>query len=937
MEKRALPFFLPKSALLTLLLSSNVLAGAASTSTSTSLPAKTGSLPASSAGGTGPSKEGGPQAGRLPVDVTPKHQRIELHIDPKRESYSGVVVIDVELAQPRRTLWLHARGIEVQSAKVLSCYKEQTATFAIVDDVDGVASLTVPGVLPAGSATLTLAFTAKFHDDLDAIYRVKAGDDWYVFTQFEPLAAREAFPCFDEPGFKIPFDVQIAHPDDVKAIANTDLTPESKRPHPQLAGAPNHETWVTNFNTTKPLPTYLLAWVVGPVDVVDGAVLPPSLDRAAPLALRGIAVKGKGALLAQSLKNAGAVIALQEKMFGIGYPYDKLDIVAVPDFSAGAMENAGLVTYRDTLLFVDDKSPIGAQKSSLSVIAHELAHQWFGNLVTMAWWDDLWLNEAFATWFAARTVQVLRPDFDGNLDLRETASSAMSEDTLVSARQIREPILSRGDINNAFDGITYSKGAGVIAMFEEYIDRAKGKGTFMKGVSAYLGGHRFGSGTTPDFLASISAAATIDIAPAFSTFLDQPGVPLVQASCALDGKSKALPVMTFSAQRFLPVGSTGDRNKKWDIPVCVSFQDKKAQVQCALLKDGAGTLSLPGKQCPKAVHPNADGAGYYRFAMPGPQLKALSTTLGSMSSGERLSLAQALRAGFSSAMVSFKDTLDAATPLANDVESSIAFTPLSFLDFAKDEVLQAPADTKARAAVDQRVVGLYQPQLSKLGLVDRKKDTPRDKETRAALFGAVVDAEGPPLSIAIAAGKELFQTGTTQKLANDLWPAALGAAVEHGKIDATVWNAWLKTTKAQPDPRLRRWMLGALCSTKDPALSKKALELVFDTDLRVNEAAAGLWGQADDHATLEGAFVFVTSRWDEVIKRLPEDWRPGLASSFSGFCSEEGAKKVEAFFAPKVAATPGLQRALAQTLEENRLCAARKAAHAEGVRALFPN
>ncbi|MDP2339909.1 MAG: M1 family aminopeptidase [Deltaproteobacteria bacterium] len=921
----------PAAIVAALLFTTGAMAGATSASTSKPMSAAEGRklVPAPS----------GLVGGRLPSDVKPTRQSVALSIDPKSERYSGVVVIDVELAAPRQVLWLHARGLEVSSAEISSGGAKQSAAFKIVDDVDGVASLTVAKPVAKGPATLTLSFSAKFHDDLDAIYRVKAGDDWYVFTQFEPLAAREAFPCFDEPAFKIPFTVEISHPEDVLAVANTDLTPESKVPHKKLAGAPARETWVTKFMPTKPLPTYLLALAVGPLDVVDGAVLPPAFDRAFPLKLRALTVKGKGALVARTLKDAATVLVAQEKMFGIGYPYDKLDMIAVPDFSAGAMENAGLITYRDTLLFVDDKSPIGAQKGSLNVIAHEQAHQWFGNLVTMAWWDDLWLNEAFATWFAARTVHSLRPDFDGNLDLRETAAYAMGEDSLVSARQIREPILSRGDINNAFDGITYSKGAGVIAMFEEYIDRAKGKGTFMKGVSAYLEGHHFGSGTTPEFLAAISAAADIDIDAAFSTFLDQPGVPLVQASCSANAAAKEAPTMTFSSTRFLPIGSTGDRKKKWDIPVCVSFlqQDggRKPQVKCTMLTGGAGTLELPGTTCPKAVHPNADGGGYYRFAMPGPQLKALSTTLVGMTAGERLSFAAALRAGFATADVSYADSLAAAVPLATDVEVSVAFTPLSMLGFAREEAFQANATGKA--AVNQRIVGLYQPSLNKLGFVDRKKDTPRDKENRGALFGVLVDAEGPPLAMAINAGREIFETSTTKQLANDLWPAALVVAVEHGKIDAAQWDAWLKKAKAQPDPRVRSWMLGALASTKDPALTKKALELVFDMDLRVNEAAVGMWRQANDHATLEGAFTFVTTRWDDVTKRLPEDWRPGLAGAFSGFCSEEGAKKVEAFFAPKVPTIPGLQRALAQTLEENRLCAARKAAHLESIRKTFPN
>jgi alanyl aminopeptidase len=862
-----------------------------------------------------------PPGGRLARDVVPKHQALALTVDPAQARYQGVVDIDVDVQQPHATLWLHARGLSVKKAVAKSGGASIDGVFAIVDDVEGLATLTLPRPV-SGAVTLHLEFDGPFHDDLDSLYRVKAGDDWYAFTQFEPLAAREAFPCFDEPGFKIPFDVVITHPSALKAIGNTRPVKD------EAAGAQTK----TTFSTTKPLPTYLLAFIVGPFDVVVGGDVAPAFDRKGPLPVRAITVKGKGALVQQSVREAMKVIALEERTFGIGYPYDKLDVVAVPDFSAGAMENAGLVTFRDTLLFVDDKSPTGAQKSSLEVIAHEFAHQWFGDLVTMAWWDDLWLNEAFATWFAARAGQALRPEFNGALDLRTAANWVMGEDSLVSARQIRQPITSRGDINNAFDGITYSKGAAVIAMFEEYIDRQKGKGTFNKGVSAYLDAHRFGSGTTRDFLAAISGAAGFDIAPAFSTFLDQPGVPLVRAACSVDKKTGGPPTVTASSERFLPVGSTGDKNKKWDIPFCVSLLDKNKSTFCTILQGGAGQVALPGKGCPKLWHPNADGAGYYRFVVGAPELQALAKAQKSMSAGERLAFSSALRAGFAAATTPYAETLQAAAPLAADLEPSVALTPAGLLAFARDDVL---VDEAARARVEQRAVQLYQPGLNKLGLVDRKRDTPRDRERREAFFDVVVDAKGGALAVAVAAGKELWATSTTSKLGKDLWRRALTAAVEHGNIDAARWDAWLVAAKAQPDPRMRRWMLGALSSTKDPALSQKALALVFDDALRVNELATGIWSQVGDPRTIDGAFAFVTSRYDDIARKLPEDWRPGLATAFSGYCDDDKAKAVDAFFAPKVPTTPGLDRALAQTLEEIHLCAAKKAAHKESIEETF--
>jgi alanyl aminopeptidase len=875
----------------------------------------------------------GPDGGRLPRDVTPVAQQISLELDPRKDSYAGVVVIDVTLQAPRRTIWLHARDLAVDHAAVTVGAETHEARFSIVIDDDGIARVDVDTPLPPGPAQLTLAFRGGVRRDLEGLYGVRAPGkdgvvDDYLFSQFEALAAREAFPCFDEPAWKIPFSVQVTHPAADDAIANTQRVARDVLPDGRVRD---------RFATTAPLPTYLLAFVVGPVDVVDGGTLPPTTLRALPLPLRAIAVRGRGKETKQALANVARVVALQEQLFQIGYPYDKLDVVAVPDFSAGAMENAGLVTFRDSLLFVDDTSPIAAQKGSLETIAHELAHQWFGNLVTMAWWDDLWLNEAFASWFEARTVQLLRPDFDTALGLREGASWVMGEDSLTSARQIREPIKNRGDIENAFDGITYTKGAAVIAMFEEYIDHQTKPGTFLSGVTRYLNDHRFGSGTTADFLTAISAAAGFDIQPAFSTFLDQPGVPLVHATCTAANGFGTSAIVTFRSERFLPVGSTGEKNKRWDIPACVSFfvQGQRTK-RCTILLEGRGSLDLGQAECPRVWHPNADGAGYYRFSLPPDALKALAGGLSRATPGERLSFAQAVRGGFEAATTPFGDVLAASRSLALDDEVSVAVAPLGLLQFARDDVL---IDAAARARVDVEIQRLYQPALNRLGLVDRRKDTAKDRERRQSLFHIVVDARGAARTIAVVAGRELWETATTKRVAKELWPTALAAAVEDGPrgrpLDAATWDAWLTRAKRQANPLLRRHMLQALSSTRDPGLVDRALSLVFDDALGVAERTTGIFALAGDHKTREQAYRFVTTRWDDVQKRVPEGWRPGLAEAFEGFCAEEDAARVEGFFLPKVPTTPGLDRALAQSVEDIRLCAAKKAAHQQAIRTLF--
>lgn len=873
-----------------------------------------GLLLATSSSAALPPVDEAPARARLPRGVEPRAQAIHLELDPKQERYRGRVVIDVALDRPRRTVWLNARELTVDSAVVVGG-TPQSARFTITDPVEGFARLDVDAPIPAGPARIELDFSAAFRADLQGLYRVFLDDDWYVFSQFEALSAREAFPCFDEPGFKIPFSISVKHQRGDVVVANTRRIRQEVRA----------DGMTVFFAETKPLPTYLLAFVVGPVDIVQGPVLPPTSLRENTLSIRGLAPRGRGHLLKTSLERTAAVLVDQEQAFGLPYPYDKLDIVAVPDFGAGAMENAGLVTFRDTLLYVDDTSAIAAQKGNLGVIAHELAHQWFGNLVTMGFWDDLWLNEAFATWMAARTVHRVRPDFDGAFDLRETGAWAMGEDSLTSARRIREPIENRGDIDNAFDGITYSKGAAVIAMFEEWIDRERGPGTFLRGVRRYLDEHRHGTGTTADFLASVSAAAGVDIAAPFSTFLDQPGVPVVTASCTVQHDKAGVEI---AVERFLPVGSTGSTAARFSLPVCVRPLEGKASdvARCALV-DGKGRIDLGRTTCPKALHGNADGAGYYRFTMSEPAMTALAKTLPAMTAGERLAFGHALLASFERASMPFDALLASALPLAGDDETSIAMVPYALMAFGRDRVV----DDAARARVDALIARTYQPALNRLGLVDRPKDTPRDRERRAALIGLLVDAN-PTLARQLAGAARRWLDTPHDDLAKDALPHALRALVRIEVKDAAAFDALLGRAKREPDPRVRGYILRALASTREPALLDKAIGLVFDEGLRVNEKAVGLWAQGGDPRTAAHTFAAMRERYDAIAGELPEDWRARFPDVAAGLCSDADADAVSAFFGPKQKTTPGLDRGLAQTVEQIRLCAARVRAHAERAR-----
>ncbi len=339
--------------------------------------------------------------GRLPDDVHPLHYRVSLRIDPDLAEFSGHVEIDAELSEPADGIWLNGRGLRMDTVTVQSGSEAaQPATYRQAADA-GVARVDFGRALPAGPVTLDFEYRAPFNGSLEGLYRVREGGRNYAATQFEATSARLAFPCFDEPRFKVPFDITLEVKTGSVAVTNSPkLSEESADPGYTRI----------RFATTPPLPTYLIAFVVGPWDERSGDTLGPTRLRSRSIAVRGFAAAGKGDQLDYALGHTGAILRGLEDYFGVAYPFRKLDLVAVPDFAAGAMENAGAITYREQLLLLGDHASAVRRQSFASVDAHELSHQWFGDLVTPEWWDDVWLNEAFATWMAAKVMHRLQPD-----------------------------------------------------------------------------------------------------------------------------------------------------------------------------------------------------------------------------------------------------------------------------------------------------------------------------------------------------------------------------------------------------------------------------------------------------------------------------------------------------------------------------------------------
>ncbi len=855
--------------------------------------------------------------GRLPGWAVPQSYRIAFKVDPARKNFSGVTKIKVKLTRASDHLWLDGKELKVSKVTITDAAGIRHAgKYVEVEPEAGVARVDFGKALKPQELTLTFDYSAPLNGQLQGLYKVSAKGQPYAMTQMEPISARYAFPGFDEPGFKTPFDISLTIPDDLVGVANTR----------QIREAPAGKGWKTlTFAPTLPLPTYLVAFGVGPWSIASAPDIAPDAYRAKPLPLRGIAPAGEAHRMQHVLGETPSIIHALENYYGFGYPWDKLDLLAAPDFSAGAMENAGLVTFRDWLLLLDKDSPARNVRGSFNVTAHELAHQWTGDTVTMSWWNDIWLNEAFATWMQQKITMEVHPEYRADLDRVRGAEGAMNNDALVSARSIRQPITGNGDILTAFDGITYQKGASVIAMFENYV----GDKTFQKGMRAYIRQHRFGNADASDLVGAIAAAADKGEAfkQAFNSFLNQSGVPYVQTR--LEQKNGQT-VLQLSQSRYLPLGSKGDPKRIWGVPVCVRYGTADgSKVSCEMLDKASGSMPLAGASTPTWVMPNANASGYYRFSLGKPELAGLTAEVGKLSDAEQLAYADAVNASFRRGDLDAGDVLAAFKPLTASKVREVATAPLGQLDW----IYRHEARTDAqRAKLAAWVKAAYLPRLEQLGYQRKAGESEDDSLLRSTLADALAfDFRIPEVRAALLRqGEAALQRKADGRLNltaadPDLLGAALGVAVqEQGKPAVDALIAELPKTS---DAALRNSILGGLSSVEDQGLATQVRDFALDKQVKVGEMGSLLMGGRDSAAGRDAMWQWFTAHYRQVLGRTGSfagGYLPRLAAG--GGCSTAEVERLQAFFKPRMNDAAGLERGLAQTSESVQLCTALKGA-----------
>ena len=842
--------------------------------------------------------EGAPPPGILPETVRPTAYRLDFTVDPARPRFTAHTEIDIQLAAPARRLYLHGRDLAV--TRVQGITGRMVAAEGRYRQVlpTGVAELSFDRPLQAGRHTLILDYTAPFGTSASGLYHVKVGDRWYAYTQFESIDARRAFPSFDQPGYKTPFSVRITAPKDLFVVSNA----------PETGDAVQGAMKVHTYAPTNPLPTYLVALAVGPFDV-ESTVAAPNSARSTPLAMRGIAEAGQRGRLAFAMANAPKLTGLLEEYFGIAYPYPKLDLVASP-IMGGAMENAGMITYDDTLILVDKDAPPAQTLALGSVVAHEIAHQWFGDLVTPKWWDDIWLNESFATWAAEKVASRWNPAAGADVADLNGALRTMNLDSQAAGRPIRQRIDRNEQIDSAFDAITYEKGGQVLRMMEGYV----GEDAFQKGVHLHLTRYAHGTATGDQFFASIAeGSGHPEVIPAFRSFVEQQGVPLVTVRATNGG------AYTLTQERYVPIGVARGVSQLWQVPVCARSGEGRG---CTLLTGRSGGLALKGTQ--PWIMPNAGGRGYYRFDLDRTSWNALIAASPGLVPTEAMATADSLWASFSAGRAPFAQVVSGTRALATHPERYAAtFLPNTLYGLSQTEM-----SATDRANYGHMVRTLFAPRLAELGLDPRAGAYAAEPSERRELRRVLADYvanEGRDAGARakIAAATRAYLGGSTAALDPALRPLGLEIVAKDGGM------AMVKTLfdrlVASNDPQERSELVQALGGIDRADLAPRILVLSQDPRLRNLEGLRLVGGLAQAANTRDLAYRHAAANFDALAKTQP------LIASFllgigSGFCTQDRARQVEADLRPKVASLHLSGLELDRSVERIRKCAAFKAA-----------
>ncbi|HEY3143034.1 MAG TPA: M1 family metallopeptidase [Acidimicrobiales bacterium] len=810
---------------------------------------------------------------RLPRQVVPRRYEVTLEPDLQAASFAGSVEAEVDVIEPTSTVVLNAIELEIDEAWVTPSGGARVDASVSLDEKAERATLSLATPLPLGGATVHLRFRGILNDKLHGFYRSTftdaAGNEQVLAcTQMEATDARRTFPCWDEPDLKAVFGATLMVADGLQAISNA----------AEISRTPTGDGRVeVRFADTIPLSTYLVAFIVGPLEATE----PVDVDGTA---LRVIHPPGKGDLTPFALEVGAFCLRYFADWFDLPYPGDKLDLVAVPDFAFGAMENLGCVTFRERLVLIDPDTATQAERQAVTdVIAHELAHMWFGDLVTMKWWNGIWLNEAFATFMEMKATDAFRPDWQRWVDFGLSRSAAFDTDALASTRPIEFPVISPEEAEGMFDILTYEKGASVVRMLEQYLDEDR----FQAGIRRYMRTHQYGNTETTDLWDALEEETGEPVRRIADSWIFQGGFPEVAAT-----RVEGADTVRFTQQRFSYDGaSAGGSGERWAVPLIVGHRsaDGAAEETRGLLDEAGLDLALPSAEWP-FVNANFGADGFYRVRYSPSLLAQLVEQRDRLTALERYVLVDDTWSGVLAGTVEASTFVSLAEQFADETDLSVwqrLLAGLSSLDSLLDDA--------GRASLASRVRGLVAPVMARLGSEPRSDDDDRARTLRGLLVGAAATLGADEEALAACRARLDAYLADASSVEASLAAAALSASATTG--GTALYDRLVEHYRDATNPQDRERFLYALARFRDPECLQRTLDLSLSGEVRTQDAPFLLRDTIANRDNGEMAWNFVAKHWDEANERFPSNSIARMLSGIRSLRDRSVAHQVVAFLA----------------------------------------
>jgi len=829
------------------------------------------------------------RAQRLPDTVVPETYDLSFTPDLTKASFTGEETIRVRVLKPGTAITLNAAELEFQDATITAGGATQTAKVSL-DSAKEQATLTVPKEIPAGQASIHAKFTGILNDKLRGFYLSKSERRNYAVTQFEATDARRAFPCFDEPAFKAVFDITLVIDKADTAISNGKIVSDTAGP-----GDGKH---TVKFSSSPKMSSYLVAMLVGDFVCREGG--------ADGIPIRVCSLPEKKEMTGFALEASENILKFYNRYYAIKYPYGKLDHIVFPDFSAGAMENVAAITYRDSALLIDPKTAsYDAKQQVAGVIAHEMAHQWFGDLVTMKWWNDIWLNEGFATWMSWKPLEAWKPEW--NMQQQEIGETlgALNADSIPSVRTIRANAETPADIQALFDGIAYGKAGSVLRMVEAYV----GPQVYQKGVNAYLEKHKYANASAADFWNQITETSSKPVDKIMQAFTEQAGAPLVNVKTECKGDKTEV---TLSQERYVADAAkmNAGYDQIWPIPVNL-LPSVTRKPEYYLLTKKEETIELPG--CSAWVFANGGGRGYYRSSYDPTAFKKMSAEVesGAFSPEERDWFPSDAWALVRVGRLKIGDYLNLLQNMQSERSREVLQTMLSHIPAIHDHFVTA-AD---RPAFEKWVRDFLDPIAKDLGETAVPGEPAERQALRGDVFAMLAQYGRDPQMIAKARATTEQYMKDPQSVNSELGGRAIAISAMNG--DEALYDQYVAHLKTARNPEEYGFYLQALGMFPQPGLAKRTFDLFLGPEVK-NQDLLSLYSSFVNYEVQPTAWELFKADFPAIMKKIDATDAVYLAQVAGVFCDPKLRDDSQKFFDEQK--LPGTQRILQNAKDQVNVC-----------------